>query len=45
MEWSTASFQKNRTSGHRVFFITPLVESLSSDAPHVPAPGCKTARA
>ena len=36
MEWATRCFQENRTGGHRVFFITPLVESLDLYAPHVP---------
>lgn len=36
MEWSTISFQNNRTDGHRVFFIAPLVESLDFYAPFVP---------
>ena len=37
MDWSTISFQSNRTSGHRVFFIAPLVESLDLYAPFVPS--------
>ena len=36
MEWATCCFEKNRTSGHRVFYITPLVESLELYAPHLP---------
>jgi hypothetical protein len=44
MEWSTACFQENRTDGHRVFFITPLVESLDLYAPDMPRPTLETWR-
>jgi len=37
MDFATAAFEKNETHGHRVFFITPLVESLELYAPLVPA--------
>jgi hypothetical protein len=37
MDWSTQCFRDNHTSGHRVFFATPLVESLDLYAPFVPA--------
>ena len=36
MEWATRCFETNRTDGHRVFYITPLVESLDLYAPWVP---------
>jgi hypothetical protein len=37
MDWATDCFARNHCGGHRVFYATPLAESLALYAPFVPA--------